>query len=86
MGLCPLKCSTTHLLRTTLENLDIFDVNDLINDIIKIKLKKVMEKVSVIIRKGSKDLNLQTPISELYNTENEPLEVIIDGRHYINRI
>jgi hypothetical protein len=68
-------------------------VDELI-DLVKNKLKKLtklkkLEKVSkkaIILRKGSKDLKLNTPISELYNTENEALEVIIDGRHYINRI
>jgi hypothetical protein len=67
-----------------IEGLGVLCVGDLM-DLIKFKSKDILEK-DIIIRKGSKDLNLKAPISELYNTEDEALEVITNGRHYINKI
>ncbi|GBC09551.1 hypothetical protein RclHR1_08980001 [Rhizophagus clarus] len=68
--------------RTLIENIGVSCVSELIS-LIKIKSKNYTKDKDIIIRKGNKDLNLEDPISELYNTENEALEVITDAREYV---
>ena len=38
---------------------------------------------NIILRHGNEDLNSETSISELYNTNENALEIVMDGKYYI---
>jgi len=47
-------------------------------------LRKDVENVYgkvITLRRGNEDLNTKTHISELYNTKENALEIVIDGKH-----
>jgi len=52
---------------------------------IKLRLddEELSDKVITLRRGQDEDLNSETPISELYNTNENPLEIVIDGKYYI---
>jgi hypothetical protein len=81
------KDRTITFRRSILEEYEISNVEDLIESLLKLKLRKnienVYEKVIILRRGQNEDLNSETLISELYNTKDSAFEVVINGKHYI---
>ena len=65
--------------RDVLELMEISNVAKLV-EAIKLKHSKELSDKVITLRRGQdEDLNSETPISELYNTNENPLEIVIDG-------
>lgn len=70
--------------RNTLEEYSITNVEDLIEEL-KPKLRKIIKNAPdkvITLRRGEEVLNSETPITELYNTEDQALHVVV-GKHNI---
>jgi hypothetical protein len=66
--------------RTTLEDLEVTKVKDLIYQIRpRLKSEKISDKV-ITLRRGGEVLGPETPASGLYNQSNEALEVVVEGK------
>ena len=48
-----------------------------------IKVRFDISENIILRQEENEDLNSDTPISELYNTNENPLEIVIDGKYYI---
>ena len=61
-------------------------MKDLIDMIVKPSLRTSVENVSekaIILRRGNEDLNTKTPITGLYNTKENALEIVVNGKHCV---